>query len=124
MTILDEFAEEVRGYNLKFDERESVEDAVADADVIYLESVVSPDYTKSREEAPDERQLTPSAYCITSDLLRRKGKGDALVMHSLPRMDEIAVDVDYTRHAGYWYEAYNCLLVRMALLALTLGAVE
>jgi aspartate carbamoyltransferase catalytic subunit len=39
-------------------------------------------------------------------------------------VDEIPTDVDNTRHAGYWVEAYNCVLVRMALLALILGAVE
>jgi len=57
-------------------------------------------------------------------MLWRKGKRNAFVMHSLPRRDEIPVDVDDTRHAGYWVEAYNCVLVRMALLALILGAVE
>ena len=53
-----------------------------------------------------------------------KGKSDAIVLHSLPRMDELPMDVDTTRHARYWVEAYNGVLVRMALLALILGAIE
>jgi aspartate carbamoyltransferase catalytic subunit len=39
-------------------------------------------------------------------------------------MDELPVDVDSTRHARYWEEAFNGVVLRMALLALVLGAVE
>jgi aspartate carbamoyltransferase catalytic subunit len=39
-------------------------------------------------------------------------------------MDELPPDVDDTRHARYWIEAYNGVVVRMALLALILGAME
>ncbi len=124
MTLTEEFKQELNAYNLRFDERETIEEAIADADVIYMESVASPDYTKSHVEAPGERELTPSAYCVTRELLWHKDKRGALVLHSLPRMDELSTDVDNTRHAGYWVEAYNGMLVRMALLALILGAVE
>ncbi|NDJ75700.1 MAG: aspartate carbamoyltransferase, partial [Chloroflexi bacterium] len=44
--------------------------------------------------------------------------------HSLPRQDELLQEVDTTRHQRYWVEAYNGVLMRMALLALILGAVE
>jgi len=46
------------------------------------------------------------------------------VLHSLPRMDELPTDVDTTRWARYWQEAFNGVVIRMALLALVLGAVE
>ena len=39
-------------------------------------------------------------------------------------MDELPADVDETRFARYWQEAFNGVVVRMALLALVLGAVE
>jgi aspartate carbamoyltransferase catalytic subunit len=39
-------------------------------------------------------------------------------------MDELLEEVDYTRHARYWVEAYNGVVVRMSLLALVLGAME
>ena len=51
-------------------------------------------------------------------------KSDAIVLHSLPRMDELPPDVDSTRHARYWFEAFNGVVMRMALLALVLGVVE
>jgi aspartate carbamoyltransferase catalytic subunit len=38
-------------------------------------------------------------------------------------MDELPADVDSTRHARYWFEAFNGVVVRMGLLALVLGAV-
>lgn len=123
-TLTDEFKEELRSFNLNFDERETTEEAISGADVIYMESVVNPDYTSALGEATEERGITPPAYCVTREMLWEKGKRNALVLHSLPRVDEIPTDVDNTRHAGYWFEAYNCVLVRMALLALILGAVE
>src|SRR6266545_4743595 len=90
----------------------------------YMEAVVQADYTKAREEAAKEGRTTPAAYRVTRELLRDKGKSDAIVLHSLPRMDELPTDVDATRHARYWVEAFNGVVMRMALLALVLGAVE
>jgi aspartate carbamoyltransferase catalytic subunit len=75
-------------------------------------------------EAAEERGLTPPSFRVTREMLRDKAKSDAIVLHSLPRMDELPTDVDDTRHARYWLEAYNGVVVRMALLALVLGAVE
>lgn len=124
MSLTEDFKRELRERNLNFREVRSVEDAIADADVIYMEPVVQADYTKSRVEATEERGLTPAAYRVTKELLRRKAKKDCIVLHSLPRMDELPVDVDDTRHARYWIEAFNGVVVRMALLALILGAIE
>ena len=39
-------------------------------------------------------------------------------------MDELLEEVDHTRHARYWEEAFNGVVVRMSLLALVLGAME
>jgi len=68
--------------------------------------------------------MTPSNYKITKELLETKAKPDAILLHSFPRMDEIPTDVDSTRWARYWQEAFNGVVVRMALLALVLGAME
>ncbi|MFQ6015145.1 MAG: aspartate carbamoyltransferase [Anaerolineae bacterium] len=124
MSLTEEFKKELSDRNLRFREVETVEEAIADADVIYMEPVVQADYTKSRVEAVADKGITPAAYRVTREMLRDKGKSDAIVLHSLPRMDELPVDVDTTRHARYWVEAYNGVLVRMALLALILGAIE
>ena len=124
MSLLPEFKAELDERNVRYHEVESVAECIADCDVIYMEPVVQPDYTKSRDERSGELGTTPEAYRVTRELLRDKGKSDAIVLHSLPRMDELPVDVDDTRHARYWTEAFNGVVMRMALLALVLGTVE
>lgn len=125
MSLTEEFKAELKSYSLNFREVEHVEQAIAEADVILVEPVVQPDYTKARDErAGKDVGMTPSNYKITRELLTTKAKSDAILLHSLPRMDEIPTDVDITRWSRYWQEAYNGVVMRMALLALVLGKME
>jgi aspartate carbamoyltransferase catalytic subunit len=124
MSLTDEFKAELEEYSLDFKEAEHVEQAIADADVILVEPVVQPDYTKSRDERSGDVDLTPANYKISRELLSTKAKSDVILLHSLPRMDEIPADVDITRWSRYWQEAFNGVVMRMALLALVLGAKE
>ena len=123
MSLTEEFKEELVESNLNFRELEHVEQAISEADVIYMEPVVQPDYTKSRDEREGDLALTPENYRVTKELLR-KAKADSIILHSLPRMDELPADVDVTRHQRYWIEAFNGVVMRMALLASILGAME
>jgi aspartate carbamoyltransferase catalytic subunit len=123
MSPTKEFKAELTQFGVNFSEAEHVEQAIAKADVILVEPVVQPDYTKSRQEAEDHG-LTPANYKITRELLTKKAKSDAILLHSLPRMDEIPTDVDITRWSRYWQEAFNGVVMRMALLALVLGKME
>ena len=124
MSLTDEMKADLTNYNLNFREAEHVEQAIADADVILVEPVVQPDYTKSRDERSGDVGGTPSNYKITRELLSTKAKSDAILLHSLPRMDEIPADVDITRWSRYWQEAFNGVVMRMALLALVMGKME
>jgi aspartate carbamoyltransferase catalytic subunit len=124
MGLTDEFRQELKQYSVDFKEVDHVEMAIADADVILVEPVVQPDYSKSRDERSGDLNLTPANYRITRELLETKAKSDAILLHSLPRMDEIPLDVDITRWSRYWQEAANGVVMRMALLALVLGAME
>jgi len=125
MTLTKEFKEELKQYSLDFSEAEHVEQVIAKADVILVEPVVQPDYTKSRDERSGKGvALTPANYKITRKLLATKAKPGAILLHSLPRMDEIPADVDITRWSRYWQEAFNGVVMRMALLALILGEME
>ncbi len=123
MSLTEEMKVELDQYSLNYKEVEHVEQAIADADVILVEPVVQPDYTKARQEA-GEHGITPANYKITRELLMNKAKSDAILLHSFPRMDEIPTDVDITRWSRYWQEAFNGVVMRMALLALVLGAME
>jgi aspartate carbamoyltransferase catalytic subunit len=124
MSLTDEFKNELKQYSLNFSEAEHVDQVISKADVILVEPVVQPDYTKPRDERGGQVGLTPENYRITRELLESKAKSDAVLLHSLPRMDEVPTDVDMTRWSRYWQEAFNGVVMRMALLALVLGAVE
>ncbi len=99
---------------------ENVAEAIGRADVIYVEPVVQADYTASRVERTGEVARTPEAYRVTAELLSTKAKDDAIVLHSLPRMDELPVEVDDLPHARYWQEAFNGVVMRMAILSAVL----
>jgi aspartate carbamoyltransferase catalytic subunit len=118
------YEEDFKAMALNFSYAEHVGDVIGDADVILVEPTVQPDYTKSRDERSGELPTTPDNYKITRDLLTNKAKSDAILLHSLPRMDEIPTDVDITRWSRYWQEAFNGVVMRMALLALVLGKME
>jgi aspartate carbamoyltransferase catalytic subunit len=125
MSLLDEFKAELDDRNVRYQEAESVEKVVSECDVIYMEPVVQADYTKGRDERGEgSLPTTPEAYRVTRELLRDKAKADAIILHSLPRMDELPMEVDSTRHARYWVEAFNGVVMRMALISLVLGATE
>jgi aspartate carbamoyltransferase catalytic subunit len=123
LSLTADFKGELADQNLVVREVEHVADAIAEADVIYMEPVVQADYTASRQERGDEVGTTPENYRVTRELLT-KAKPNAIVLHSLPRMDELPPDVDATRHARYWQEAHYGVVMRMALLSLVLGAME
>jgi len=124
MEMPQNYQDDFASMGLNFDFADHVGDVIADADVILVEPTVQPDYTKSRDERDGEVDMTPENFKITKDLLVNKAKSDAILLHSLPRMDEIPPDVDITRWSRYWQEAFNGVVMRMALLALVLGATE
>jgi aspartate carbamoyltransferase catalytic subunit len=94
---------------------ESLPETVQDADVLYVTRI-------QKERFPDEEEYLKVAglYRIDNELLRN-AKDSLIVMHPLPRVDEIAPEVDSTAHAVYFKQAFNGVLVRMALLSLLLG---
>ena len=124
MSLTDDFRAELADRGLLVRVADHVADVIEEADVVYMEPVVQADYTRGRQERGEEVAKTPDNYRVTRELLAEKAKPDAIVLHSLPRMDELPPEVDATRHARYWQEAYFGVVMRMALLSLVLGAVE
>ena len=95
--------------------KSKLSEVIADADVLYITRI-------QRERFPDvaEYQKVAGMYRVDNSLLR-EAKSDLIVMHPLPRVDEIAPEVDSTPHAKYFEQAFNGVPVRMALLNLVLG---
>ncbi|MFH9354565.1 aspartate carbamoyltransferase [Kitasatospora sp. NPDC017646] len=125
MRMPERYKEAFARDGLLVSEAEHVEEAIAEADVILVEPVVQPDYTLAYHEVDGApKATTPANYRITRELLASRAKSDAILLHSLPRMDELPPDVDRTRWSRLWQESANGVVVRMALLALVLGAME
>jgi aspartate carbamoyltransferase catalytic subunit len=96
-------------------EHTDVEEVLPELDVLYVTRI-------QRERFPDENEYRAVAgeYRIDAEMLEA-ANDDLVVMHPLPRVDEIAPDVDETPHARYFRQAHNGVPVRMALLDLMLG---
>jgi aspartate carbamoyltransferase catalytic subunit len=124
MSLQPDFKAELDLLSVDYREAGDVRDVIGEADIIYMEPVVQADYTASRQERGAETGKTPPHFQVTRELLRDKGKRSSIVLHSLPRMDELSPDVDETRHQRYWAEAFNGVALRMALLSLVLGRAE
>jgi aspartate carbamoyltransferase catalytic subunit len=124
MALKPEFMAELDDMSVAYRVADAVPDVIGEADIIYMEPVVQADYTQSRVEAEKHPGRTDPAYQVTAKLMREKAKRSSIILHSLPRMDELTMDVDETRHQRYWVEAANGVVLRMALLALVLGAAE
>lgn len=99
-------------------ERETINKVIQDLDVLYVTRI-----QKERFPDPAEYAKVKGAYKITLDVLR-DAKRDLIVMHPLPRVEEVSPEVDASPHAKYFDQARYGLWLRMALLALVLGAVR
>jgi aspartate carbamoyltransferase catalytic subunit len=87
-------------------------------DVIYVTRV-----QKERFRSEAEFAAVASSYQITAEALK-KARPDALVMHPLPRVDELDYRIDADPRAAYFRQAAYGLPVRMALISVLLGAVR
>jgi aspartate carbamoyltransferase catalytic subunit len=96
-------------------EHTDLTEVLPELDVLYVTRI-------QRERFADESEYRAVAgeYRIDADTLADT-RDDLTVMHPLPRVDEIAPDVDETDHATYFQQAHNGVPVRMALLDLLLG---
>lgn len=87
-------------------------------DVIYMTRI-------QKERFPDlaEYEKVKGSYRLGVAELA-SAKADAIVLHPLPRVDEISPDVDGTAHAKYFKQVWYGLLTRMTLISLVLGGLK
>jgi aspartate carbamoyltransferase catalytic subunit len=99
-------------------ETQNLEKIIPQVDVLYVTRI-------QKERFPDQAEYAKvkGAYRIDLKTLAN-AKKDLTVLHPLPRVDEIAPEVDNTPQARYFQQVWNGIVVRMALLALVLGAVK
>ncbi len=100
--------------NLTFTESENLDDHIEDLDVLYVTRI-------QKERFPDEEEYVKvkGSYVIGQDVVN-KMKEDAILLHPLPRIDEISTDVDSAKQAKYFQQAEYGKFARAAILSLLL----
>ena len=111
--VLEEVSQRV-----KVQESEDLSEIIPDVDVIYVTRI-----QKERFGSLEDYEKVRGFYRLAANDLSR-GKKQMIVMHPLPRVDEIAYDVDATPHAKYFKQVWYGLLVRMSLIGLVLGVLK
>ena len=104
-----------RSKTLEINERENLQDILPEVDVLYMTRI-------QKERFPDEQEYerVKGSYFIDAEHVR-KMKDDAILMHPLPRVDEIRHDVDLLPQARYFKQMQYGRNLRAALLSLILN---
>ena len=104
----NEILHDLEKNKVKFHETENIKDIIDEVDVLYITRI-------QKERFPDVEEYLriKGAYLIDLNLINGK---DLIVMHPLPRVDEIAHDVDNTKYNKYFEQAFYGVPIRMAIL--------
>ncbi len=103
------------GRNMPQTEHTGLEAVIAESDVLYVTRI-----QKERFDNPADYEKVQGCYVITPETLKQ-AKDKMIVMHPLPRVGEISMEVDDDPRAAYFRQMEYGLYVRMALLAMVLG---
>ncbi|UYM14428.1 aspartate carbamoyltransferase [Endozoicomonas euniceicola] len=116
LAMPDYILEELDEKGIKYRFSDSIEETAPQVDIIYM--------TRVQKERFDETEYKhiASKYILDVESLK-DAKENLKVLHPLPRVDEIAVEVDKTPYAYYFQQAENGVYARQALLALVLNEV-
>ncbi len=110
-----EIVKDLKSSGCHVEESEDLAPAISSADVVYMTRI-------QRERFPDEAEYEKVAgiYTLKAEDLRSV-QSDMMIMHPLPRVNEIHPSIDSTDHAWYFKQAFNGVPTRMALLCRSLG---
>ena len=108
----------LRANNIEFKEVEKLEDAMGELDVLYMTRV-----QMERFFNEEDYVRLKDFYILTKEKMEL-AKDDMIVLHPLPRVNEISVDVDDDPRACYFRQAQYAVYVRMALILTLLGLAE
>lgn len=115
LALPEEYKQTLNAKNIVFEETADMATAAKTADVFYVTRI-----QKERFANPEEYERLKGSYVVNRDTLASM-KEKAIIMHPLPRVDEIAPEVDDDPRAAYFRQAKNGLYIRMALLQKVLG---
>lgn len=115
LAVPQDLREELKTKHISFSQLEDMKRGIKDADVIYQTRI-----QKERFKTTKDYRKYFGKYIIAKNTLKYIKK-TAIIMHPLPRVNEITPDIDADRRALYFRQAQNGLYVRMALLLSLLG---
>src|SRR3989344_140109 len=95
---------------IDYKEIDNIKKIIKEIDVLYVTRI-----QKERFNSEDEYEKLKNSYKIYSEMLKEM-KDNAIIMHPLPRVNEISTDIDDDKRAAYFRQAKNGLYIRMALL--------
>ena len=111
----DDVRRELTEAGISFHDEPDLDAVLPHVDVVYQTRV-----QKERFPTPEEYESVRGQYVIDADSMSLLAPG-AIVLHPLPRVDEIATEVDSDPRAAYFRQAHNGVYIRMALLEHVLG---
>ena len=115
LVIPDYLRSSFKKQNIDFHERENLEKSITELDVLYMTRV-----QKERFFNEDDYIRLKDTYVLNSEKMK-SGKEKLIVLHPLPRVNEISIDIDSDPRSAYFKQAKYGMYVRMALLASILG---
>ncbi len=113
----DVIKKDLKKQGASISETTNIEEVIGGIDVLYVTRI-----QKERFPDPAEYLKVAGSYTITEELLKKAGDS-LIVMHPLPRLAEIDPSVDRTKYARYFQQSFYGVPVRMALLAMAMGAI-
>ncbi len=111
----EEITSNLKQRGIRIEETEDLEKAASESALIYMTRI-----QKERFADLTEYERVKGSYVIDSKFLERLKK-KITILHPLPRVDEISLDVDSHPGAAYFRQVRNGVFVRMALLAMVMG---
>lgn len=106
---------DLRQRGVSFAVEPNLPDVLPNVDVVYQTRI-----QKERFDNPADYDAARGVYIVDREMMARLNP-NAILLHPLPRVDEIAADVDADPRAAYFRQAHNGLFIRMALLSELLG---
>ena len=117
LVLPDYVKEKMNKAGVRWRETESLEDAMPELDILYMTRV-----QKERFFNEADYIRLKNSYVLTREKLQ-SAKEDMIVMHPLPRVNEISVDVDQDPRAAYFFQALSGKHMRMALILFLLDLI-
>jgi len=114
LTLPESICDRLKKRGIRYSFHQTLEEVIPKVDILYMTRIQQERFSKA------EYPLIKNAYILTANHLKR-AKANLKVLHPLPRVNEIDVDVDKLGHAYYFQQAANAVYVRQALLTLVLN---